>query len=112
MDMLIEQLETILKEIPILMTPVIAVERNNEIWTAAGMAIQRTRDDKTILKYTVINYDCDDIAKTLLHESIHHYYGGTDEWYVEQIENLLWDKPEFRKSCQNKIVELCERFDL
>jgi len=110
--MMLKDLEKILKEIPILMAPVIAVQRNEGTWTAEGMAIQRTRDDGSVMKYTVINYNCDDAARGLLHESIHHYNGGTDEWYVKQVENLLWKKPEFRKLCQNKIVEMCERYDL
>lgn len=110
--MMHKDLTKILKEIPILMVPVIAVQRNSGTWTAEGMAIQKMRDDGSVMKYTVINYNCDDVARGLLHESIHHYYGGTDEWYVKQVENLMWKKSEFRKPCQNKIIELCGEYKL
>ena len=107
-----KHLEKIIKEIPILLVTSIEISRGDKVCTAEGMAVQRTREDGSILKYTALNYNCDDIAKGLLHESIHHYYGGTDEWYVEQLENIYWEKLEYRKLCQDKIVELCERFDL
>ena len=110
--MMHNDLKTILKEIPILLVPEISMIRGNKILTAEGMAIQKTRKDGSVMKYTVINYNCDDAARGLLHESIHHYYGGTDEWYVEQLENIYWQVPEYRKSCQNKIVEMCGEYDL
>ena len=110
--MMIEDLEKILNEVPILMSNYLKGYDKGELRTAEGMVIQKLRDDGSIMKYTVINYNCDNMAKTLLHESIHHYYGGTDEWYVEQVEKLIWKLPEHRKLCQDKIVELCGRYDL
>lgn len=110
--MMYKDLETILKEIPILLAPTISITRGNNNLIAEGMAIQKSRKDGSIMKYTVLNYQCDDIARGLLHESIHHYYGGTDEWYVEQVENKYWQDLKYRKLCQDKIVELCGRFEL
>ena len=108
---MIKDLNTILNEIPILMSPYLKGVDRGMLRTAEGVAVQRQKNGKT-LKYTVLNYNCDDLAKGLLHESIHHYDIQADEWYVKQVENLLWDKPQFRRSCQNKIVEMCERYDL
>ena len=110
--MMHNDLKTILKEIPILLVPEISMIRGNKILTAEGMAIQKTKKDGSVMKYTALNYNCDDIAKGLLHESIHHYYGGTDEWYVEQLENIYWKEPKYRKLCQDKIVEMCGEYDL
>lgn len=110
--MMFKHLEKILNEIPILIVPEIKVQRGNKILTAEGMAIQKQREDGSVMKYTALNYQCDDMVRGLLHESIHHYDVGASEWYIEQVENICWEKSQYRKLCQGKIVELCGRFNL
>lgn len=110
--MMFKDLARILKDIPILFEPNLKGLDKGVMRTAEGVAVQRIDEDGFVMKYTVINYRCDDMVRTLLHESIHHYYGGTNEWYVEQLEKKYWDEPKYRKLCQEKIVELCGRWNL
>lgn len=105
-NMMFKDLVKILKDVPILLTPEISMTRGGKSYTAEGMAVQKAREDGSVMKYTALNYNCDDIARGLLHESIHHWYGGTDEWYVEQVEKIYWEKPEYKALCQRKIVRL------
>lgn len=111
-----KDLKKILKEVPILLVDGIFLEKNRtwrkEYYQAAGMAVCRERDDGTLMRYTVLDYSCDDMANGLLHESIHHHYKGTNEQFVVEMTELLWKDQAYRKPCQDKIVELCDRWNL
>ena len=103
-----KDLEKILKEVPILLVPTISITRGNEILTAEGMAVRREREDGSVLRYTVLNYNCDDIVKGLLHETLHHYYPTAIEKDIEIFTDYLWNEKNqyYRKTFQNKIVGL------
>ena len=101
-------LKKILEEVPILLVPAISVIRGDKIYTAEGMAIQRAREDGSVMKYTALNYNCDDMVKGLLHETLHHYYPTAIEKDVEIFTEYLWNEKNqyYRKIFQNKIVGL------
>lgn len=107
-----QDLTKILKEIPILLTPILSFVRGNKYYKGESMIIKKTRKDGTIMQYTVLNYNCDDIVKGLLHESIHHFYELAEEQFADELTDILFKDESYMRQCQRKIVELCGRFDL
>ena len=75
-----KDLHKIIKETPVLLVPTLEGYDRGKFRTAQGVAIQQMPNDKS-MKCTIINYNCDDMAHTLMHESFHHYYptGLTNE---------------------------------
>ena len=107
-----KDLKTILEEIPILLVPQIEIRNGKDLWIAEGMAVKKTQKDQTILNYTILNYNCDDMAKGLLHESLHHYYPTAEEIDIDIFTELLWKKREYQKLFQGKIIEILGDYDL
>ena len=105
-------LEKILKEIPILLVNGIIFQRDEVTYQCLGLAVKHMKDNGKIIQYTVLDYNCDDLANGLLHESLHHYHQGTTEQLIEDLTDYLWDEKEYKKLCQKKIVELCDRWGL
>lgn len=109
-----KDLKKVLDEIPILLVDACFINHlsiNDDV--VAGMAIQKRRPNGSILKYTVMNENCDDLVYTLLHESLHHHYKkATSEEFIGYLTNHYWGDIQQRKLCQNKIVELCEEYNL
>lgn len=106
-----KDLEKISKEIQILLVPQIEIRNGKDIWIAEGMAVQKTKKDK-IINYTILNYNCDDIAKGLLHETMHHYYPTAEEIDIKIFTDLLWKKPDYKSLFQDKIVKILGDYDL
>ena len=108
----INDLEQILEEIPILLISQIIVRKSDGFYTGLNLAVNKTKPDGTALRYTIIPHDCDDMVRSLLYASIQHYYGGLSEEHSTIAENLFWERPVYRKACQDKIVKLCEKHGL
>ena len=104
-----KDLEKILKEVPILLWDRIVWRKGNDYYEAEAIAVSRKKNNK---RYTIMNYNCDNMAQVLLHETLHHYYPKAQETDIEIFTDLLWKKPDYRKLFQNKIVEKLGEYDL
>lgn len=107
-----KDLSRILEEIPILLVDGIFWHDKKYIYKSKAVAISRKRKDGSLLRYTILNYTCDNLAQNLLHESIHHICSEYHDTTVEALTDYFWDELNYRKICQNKIVELLGRMNL
>lgn len=75
---------------------------NNELvqYVMQGMSVSSER-----YKAIALNYTCDDVANTLLHECVHLKYPTMEEYNVEILTDELWKDKEIRKAAQNRIVK-------
>lgn len=56
-------------------------------------------------KYGIgLSYECDNMAKTLLHEALHIKYENASEVEIELNTNKYWQDLPLRKVCQQRIV--------
>lgn len=110
--MMFNNLELILDEVPILLVPQIEIRNGSKIWIAEGMSVKKTRKFKSDLTYTILNYNCDNLTECLLHETLHHYYPTSEETDIEIFTEMLWQKREYKKLFQNKIVEILGDYNL
>ena len=101
-------LTKILKEIPIILKDRIMWRAKDGYYEAEAIAVSRKKDNK---RYTIMNYNCDHLAETLLHESLHHHYPGFPEKTIEDLTDIYW-KSEHRKLVQDKIIEKLGEYDL
>ena len=63
--MIFKDLENLLEEIPILLVPKIEVPLDFTYIFIEGMAISKTKPNQEVLKCTILNYHCDNIANGL-----------------------------------------------
>lgn len=108
-------LKKVLDEVPILMVDACFINNlSTTEFALRGMAVRREREDGSYLRYTILNKDCDDVGYTLLHESTHHIYKHKrfSEEVIENLTDYYWGNRVFRKLCQNRIVELHEKYNL
>lgn len=110
--MLIKDLENILKVIPILFVDGIVFKKGNNIYKAKGISVKKERPDKTMMRYIALDHTCDNLAKGLLYESLHHCYSWESEEMIKNLTDLFWDEMAYRKLVQNKIVKLLENYNL
>lgn len=75
------------------------------------MTSQRVSDNK-ILKYIILDQNCDDLANILLHESLHHTYPQFQEDWIEHLTSLYWNHSLMRSSAQNRMVKVLSGYDL
>lgn len=102
-------LTKILKEIPIILKDRIVWRTSKDSYfEAEAIAL---KNNKLNLRYTIMNYNCDNLAQTLLHESLHHHYPEFPEKTIEKLTNIYW-KSEHRKLVQNKLIEKLGEYDL
>lgn len=106
---MLKGLKEILDEVPILLTDNILWHDKDYFYRAEAVAVRNKRKN---IRYTAMNYNCDHLAETLLHETLHHYYPTAEEKDVEIFTHCLWKKPEYKKEFQNKIVEVLSDYDL
>lgn len=106
--MFIKDLEKILKEIPIILKERIIWKARDGYYEAEAIAL---KNNKLNLRYTLMNYNCDHLAETLLHESLHHHYPGFEDDLIEDLTKIYW-KSEHKKLVQNKIIEKLGEYDL
>lgn len=85
----------------------IVFERRDAYYEAAGVAVNRIKNNGTIMRYTALDYNCDNLAHGLLHETLHHYFGGDmDEQFIMEMTDVLWVDKRYKKMFVKKIVEL------
>ena len=106
--MFIKDLQKILEEIPIILKNRIVWKAKDGYYEAEAIAL---KNNKTKLRYTIMNYNCDHLAETLLHESLHHHSPRHSDDTIDLLTNFYW-KNKHRKLCQNKIVEVLGKYDL
>jgi len=124
-----EELEKMLEEILILLVNNSEIKRG--ILKKYGMdySILDMLENNTIcgitietekLKYIVLNHECcDNLVYNLMHEKVHYSnptiepkFPEPETGLVDIIAQRYWDTKEYRKIFQNKIVELCGRWNL
>lgn len=98
--------EKILNEYPILLVNAIYFHRDGVSYQATALAVNREREDGTKLRYTVIDRTCDNLAKTLLHETLHHRFEGWDEEKIKRLTDVFWNSRKYRKMFVDKLVSI------
>lgn len=102
-------LKNVLKSVPIILKNRIMWKCEDGYYEAEAIAL---RNNKTKSRYTIMNYNCDNLTQTLLHESLHHCRPKATEKEIEQFTDFLWRRLEHRKMFQDKIVKVLGDYDL
>lgn len=102
-------LKNILKNVPIILQDKIVWKDEDGFYEAESLSL---RHKKGYDRLTILNYNCDDLAKTLLYESLHHDRPLAEEEEIEDFTDFLWERPEHRKMFQDKIVQKLGEYNL
>ena len=102
-------LKNVLKNVPIVLKNRIMWKSEDGYYEAEAIAI---RQKKGSMRYTIMNYNCDNLAQVLLHETLHHCRPTAEESEIENFTDFLWRRPKHRKIFQDKIVKVLGDYDL
>lgn len=107
--MFLERLEKIMEEVPVLLVDGILFSDKLNQYISKGVAV---KNHKTGLRYTVLDVSCDDLANTLLHESLHHYLPNQKEESIEELTAQFWDDEYYRNRARNRLIDVLSGYNL
>ena len=112
--MYLKKLEKIIEETPVVFVNAIVLKdfRTNQNYTTEGMSVTKYKGDKSILKYVVLDYTCDNLGETLTHEFLHHYFPNSKEKLIEDMTELFWKNGKFKKLILKRLISELDKCKL
>ena len=98
-----------MKNVPIILQDKIVWKDEDGFYESESLSL---RYKKGYDRLTILNYNCDNLAKTLLYESLNHDRPTAEENEIKDFTDFFWRKPEHRKMFQDKIVKVLSDYDL